>query len=427
VPADTLLQPPVLLATFLQHPGISPCTCSVLVRRSAVEQIGMFEERFRGMYEDQIFFAKLCLRLPVYVSSGCWARYRQHPASNCAIAERSGQEAALRLTFLNWLAAYLVRHEVAERSIWRVLSSELRHARHPLPHVLLQRIRHSLIGHLYRKGRSASLRWRSLPLARHIRSLQLRRLTPIGDGRLRGTPIVRYYWAAFLQQHRRDIRGRALEIGTTATIRQYGGAALTHAEAIDLQAHSPEVNVIADLSRADQVAQNSYDCFVNQFSMHLIYDVEAALYHSVRLLKQGGVLLVNFPCVDYYFPRGLDMGTGAPLYLYWWFTPIQVENLLRRVGLDAADYSITQYGNLFARVAYQMNLPAEELTRPELERVDLGHPLLICVRVVKPDGWSAPRPGYRDPWLPNLVPEQWNSVTGHYANTDRNPKSAQST
>jgi glycosyltransferase involved in cell wall biosynthesis len=415
VPADTLLQPPRLLATFLQHPGSSPCTCSVLLRRSAVEQVGIFEERFRGMYEDQIFFAKLCLNLPVYVSSGGWARYRQHPASNCATTERAGQESAVRLTFLNWLAGYLAHNSVTDRSLWRVLQAELRRARHPLPQLLIQRVRNSPLGQLYRAGRSIGMRWRSLPVIRHTRALQLRRLSPLGNGRLRGTPIVRYYWASFLQQHQRDFHGRALEIGTTTTIRQYGGAELTHAEAIDLQAHSPEVNVVADLSRADHVAADSYDCFVNQFSMHLIYDVEAALYHSVRLLKPGGVLLVNFPCVDYNFSRGLDMGTGSPLYLYWWFTPIQVENLLRRVGLGTADYSITLYGNLFARVAYQMNMPAEELTRRELKHIDAGHPLLICVRVVKPQEWSVAQPEYRDPWLPDTVPAKWNSVTGHYA------------
>src|SRR5262249_7102961 len=152
---------------------------------------------------------------------------------------------------------------------------------------------------------------------------------------------------------------------------------------------------------------------INQFTMHLIYDVEAALYHAIRLLKPGGVLLVNFPCVDYYFAQGLDMGTGAPLFLYWWFTPIQVENLLRRVGLGGADYELVIYGNLFARIAYQMNIPAEELTRNELEHVDAGHPLLICARVVKPLSWRVTKPEYRTSWLPKVTPARWNPVTGH--------------
>ena len=149
--------------------------------------------------------------------------------------------------------------------------------------------------------------------------------------------------------------------------------------------------------------------------MHLIYDIEAAIYHAIRILKPGGVLLVNFPCVDYYFPHGLDMGTGEPLFLYWWFTPIQVENLFRRAGLGGADYVLEVYGNLFARIAYQLNLPAEELTKHELEYSDPGHPLLICARVIKPESWQGIKPPYRDPWRPEVTPAQWNPVTGHYA------------
>jgi SAM-dependent methyltransferase len=267
----------------------------------------------------------------------------------------------------------------------------------------------------YRVATEAAIRVPGLPVIRRLRCMQLRRLRPIGNGRQRGTPVVRWYWSRFVHEHRSDIRGRALEIGTTSTLVQYGDPGeLACAEALDLTAHAPEVRVVADLSRADHVASDTYDCFLNQFTMHLVYDVEAALYHSVRILKPGGVLLVNFSCVDYYFPRGLDMGTGAPLFVFWWFTPIQVENLLRSIGLTGADYKVRLYGNLFARVAYQMNMPAEELTRRELELEDAGHPLLVCARVVKPAGWQTSKPMYRDPWLPNTRPARWNPVTGHY-------------
>jgi len=253
-----------------------------------------------------------------------------------------------------------------------------------------------------------------LPLIRQLRCIQFRRLQPLAGGRQRGTPIVRYYWAEFLTQYRYDIRGDALEIGTTDTVRRIGGDRLRSADAIDLAAHSAEVNIVADLSRADDVSSDRYDCFVNQFTTHLIYDIDAALYHSIRILKPGGVLLINFPCVDYYFWRGLDMHTGGDLYLHHWFTPIQVENLLRRVGLTDADYRLVIAGNLFSRIAYQMNLSAEELTVKELSHVDPGHPLLICVRVVKPSGWQADRPEYRDPWVPSGTPVVWSPETGHY-------------
>jgi SAM-dependent methyltransferase len=251
--------------------------------------------------------------------------------------------------------------------------------------------------------------------------MQFRRLRPFGNGRKLGTPVVRYYWAEFLEKHRADIRGRGLEIGVTTTIKQYGGQALTQADALDLAAHSPEVRVVADLSRADHVPADIYDCFVNQFTSAVIYDIEAALYHAIRLLKPGGVLLINFWCLDFYLHRGLDMGTGAPLYMYWWFTPIQVENMLLGLALSKADYQVDIYGNLLTRMAFLLNLPAEELTRQELDFVDPGQPLLICVRVVKPANWQAQKPVYREPgWRPELTPAHLSSTTGHYGDAYEN-------
>jgi len=261
--------------------------------------------------------------------------------------------------------------------------------------------------------RSAPLvagRW---PVIRDARATSLRRLHPLAGGRQRGTPVIRYYWERFLDAHRSDVRGRALEIGGTSTLGRIGGERVTETNAMDLAARDG-VAIVADLSRADALESAGYDCFVIPFTMHLIYDLDAALHHAIRLLKPGGVLLVNFPCVDYYFADGLDMGTGRPLHMFWWFTPLQVENLLRRAGLDAEAFTLTSYGNLFARVAYQMNMAAEELTTEERDFIDRGHPLLVCARIVRPAEWPAAAPPYRDPWLPSTVPQAWNRVTGHY-------------
>ena len=260
-------------------------------------------------------------------------------------------------------------------------------------------------------------RWTAWPIIRQLRCMQFRRLRPLRNGQpVPGTlSVVRYYWAKFLEKQRPDIRGHGLEIGTTETIRQYGGQALTQADALDLTAHSPEVAVVADLSRADHLPPDVYDCFVVQFTMSVIYDAEAALYHAIRILKPGGVLLINFSCVDFYLHRGLDMGTGAPLYMYWWYTPIQVANTFQRLGLAETDYQLDVCGNLFTRFAFQMNLPAEELTQAELDYADPGQPLLICARILKPANWQAPQPGYRDPvWVPKIAPARWSPVNGHY-------------
>ncbi|HQY91735.1 hypothetical protein [Caldilinea sp.] len=268
--------------------------------------------------------------------------------------------------------------------------------------------------HQVKKGRTWRT-WRTWPLLRHLRAMRLRRLRPFDAGRQESLSVIRYYWADFLEQQRADFRGRALEIGETATIRHYGGDALVEADALDLTAHSPEVRVVADLARASAVPGEQYDCFLVQFTNNVIYDIASALYHAVRLLRSGGVLLTNFWATDFYFHNGLDMGTGAPLYMHWFFTPIQVENLLHQLGLSHSDYQLRVYGNLLAKTAFLMNWPARELTARERDFCDPGQPLLICVRLVRPVDWQGAQPATREPrWLPAGAPLRSAQETGHY-------------
>src|SRR5262249_10963461 len=74
VPPDTLIEPPDLLARFLRNEAKPPGTCSVLARREAVERVGGFEKSFRGLHEDQAFFAKMSFKEPIFVTSQCTAR-----------------------------------------------------------------------------------------------------------------------------------------------------------------------------------------------------------------------------------------------------------------------------------------------------------------------------------------------------------------
>lgn len=107
VPPDTLVMPPRLFALLLENKVQSPTTCNALFRRTLFDQVGLFEERFRGMYEDQALFAKVELHAPVFVAGEHWAKYRQHPQSCSTVAERTTRYEAARLPFLDWLLGYL--------------------------------------------------------------------------------------------------------------------------------------------------------------------------------------------------------------------------------------------------------------------------------------------------------------------------------
>jgi len=115
-----LYDPPYLLDLYLRDMRYFPCTCSVLIRRTAVEEVGGFVNRFRGTYEDMAFYAKIFLRYRVRVVDRCWDRYRQHPESCWAEAVLAGQYAdnrpsQVRYELLEWLHT-LLREEGLNRT-----------------------------------------------------------------------------------------------------------------------------------------------------------------------------------------------------------------------------------------------------------------------------------------------------------------------
>jgi glycosyltransferase involved in cell wall biosynthesis len=132
VETNTLVEPPLLFNLCLQRKAATPCTCSALVRREVVEKVDGFEESFRGLYEDQVFFSKVMLKFPVYVSSQWWDKYRRRPDSCNTTARKTGQNFTLRLLYLNWLKEYLEEGAIADSNIKILLRKEFWPYHHPI-------------------------------------------------------------------------------------------------------------------------------------------------------------------------------------------------------------------------------------------------------------------------------------------------------
>jgi glycosyltransferase involved in cell wall biosynthesis len=152
LPPNTLIRPPTLLTRFLQDRAAVPS--DILVRRESIERVGGFEEEFKVLYEDQVFYAKVCLAAPVFASGKCWYRYRQHPDSSCARAMITGEYYSSRLVFLHWLVAYVSNQGVQDAALRWALYKELWPYRHPAAYRLLRRIvtRSNIINRVARFG-----------------------------------------------------------------------------------------------------------------------------------------------------------------------------------------------------------------------------------------------------------------------------------
>ena len=100
--ADRRIDPPEAALTIYPLVDVDGAGVDLLVRRSVFDAVGGFEERFRGLYDDQSFLIKVFLRYPIYISSRAWILYRQHDESCCEQISRSAY-LRVRGVFLDWL------------------------------------------------------------------------------------------------------------------------------------------------------------------------------------------------------------------------------------------------------------------------------------------------------------------------------------
>ncbi len=123
VQPDAPVMPPAILTAFLMDEGASPT--GALMSRNAVDAVGGYEAAFRGMYEDQVLNAKLCLEAPEFVATACWYRYRRHEEACVMAANRTGQKQVCRKKFLLWLQEYLLQRRVEQSEVWAAVQEQI--------------------------------------------------------------------------------------------------------------------------------------------------------------------------------------------------------------------------------------------------------------------------------------------------------------
>ena len=203
----------------------------------------------------------------------------------------------------------------------------------------------------------------------------LRRTEPLSDvwGFDRGNAVNRFYIESFLKEHRQDIIGRTLEVQDSWYTKLYG-TGVTHCDVLDIDSSNQRATLIADLSAADLLPSDAFDCFILTQTLQLIYDTRAAIRHAYRILKPGGVLLATVPSVSRIDP-------DSPIDC-WRYTPASC-SLLFAEAFGRENTMVRSYGNVLACVAFLMGMAAEELSQKELERNDEAFPLMVGIRAVK--------------------------------------------
>ena len=193
----------------------------------------------------------------------------------------------------------------------------------------------------------------------------------------RGIPIDRYYINSFLECYRADVRGRVLEVKDAGYTRAYGNGRVESSDVIDIDPDNTEATIVADLTRADNICDDMYDCFILTQTLGVIYDVRAALGTAYRVLRPGGVLLCTLPA------SGRISNEGAALDGdYWRFTEASVRRLFAEVFPISA-FEVVGFGNVLSCAAFLHGLSPHELSTVDLDTYDPFFPVVYGVRAVK--------------------------------------------
>ena len=203
---------------------------------------------------------------------------------------------------------------------------------------------------------------------------QFNRATPLSReyGYDRGTPIDRYYIEQFLAAHADDIRGRVLEIGDDTYSRRFGGERIAHQDILHL-AGNPKATITGDISDPATLPSASFDCVILTQTLHLIYDMTAAMCELRRSLARGGVLLITVPGVS-----SIDRGEWGGDW-HWSLTELSMGRLLQQ-AFEPAQVSVQAFGNLFAATAFLHGACVEEVDRSKLDRIDDAYPVTVAAR-----------------------------------------------
>ena len=383
-PPGTVVAPPRMLSATLRRGAYRTPTCSLLIRRELLDAVAGADERFTAMFEDQALLAKLHTTAPAVISGTRTARYRQHAGSSVAQAVRSGAyrpgaPSRTRESFLRWLDEHLstrpAGRDVELRDALRAALAPYRSRSRRLRGFMKPRLRAALPSPV-----SAALTAARRRLGRlaPVRMGSLRRTTPLSRhfGYDRGLPIDRWYIERFLQENAHLITGRVLEVGDAEYTRRFGGDRVTQFDVLNISPGHPETTFVADLSNGDSLPSETFDCVVLTQTLHLVYDVPAAVATLRRILRPGGTLLATSPGIT---PLSIDRWADS---WYWALTPVSAERLFGEAfGPDQVE--VGSHGNVLTSIAFLHGMAAGELRARELGVSDPQFPMLVTVRAAR--------------------------------------------
>jgi len=209
-------------------------------------------------------------------------------------------------------------------------------------------------------------------MLKKIRFGSIRRLEPVDRefGFNLGMPVDRYYIENFLHKHRHLIKGQVLEIGEDSYTSKFACAdfRLTILNVVE-----KEGCIRGDLESGSGIPENSFDCIIMTQTLPFIYDLRSAISNVYRALRPNGYVLATNPCISQISRFDMDRWGD-----YWRFTDLSLRKLFEQ-SFSKKEIEVTSFGNCLTATCFIQGIPAEKLSKMELEYIDRDYPVTLTV------------------------------------------------
>src|SRR4029453_10983902 len=109
---------------------------------------------------------------------------------------------------------------------------------------------------------------------------------------------------------------------------------------------NPKATIVADLTCANHLPSDTFDCIFLTQKLQFIYDVRANLKTLYRILKPAGRLLATFSGISQISRYDMDHWGD-----YWRFTSLSSRRLFAEV-FPSAQVTVEAHGNVLTALAF---------------------------------------------------------------------------
>ncbi|MDI1296697.1 MAG: methyltransferase domain-containing protein [bacterium] len=166
------------------------------------------------------------------------------------------------------------------------------------------------------------------------------------------------------------ITGDVLEIGER-TYTQAFGHNVRQSDMLHVNDEA-DATYVDDLTEGASIPNDRYDCVILTQTLHLIFDMKAALETIHRILKPGGVLLCTVP--------GITQVSDTDWNDTWyWALTNNAARRLTQLAFAPENIEVRNFGNVLTAVAFLHGLSDHELKPAELDVVDPEYQVTITI------------------------------------------------